>query len=147
MTVIKDKVFRYLVTRQGELVFLSTMSDELGLPERSIQNVMYRIKGTHPDMFSTAVRGRAWQVNMPSTTPTPQPYFGGAIEKAPGKSPEIVHDVVSAYPKALQNAAYGKSQKLEEPKEPRLFDEIGRSKDGDIIVMDKDNNLYRLDPI
>lgn len=118
-------VLKYLHERPGSVVFLDNMANDLGYEERKVQNAVYRIIGENPTLLRVKVRGRAWEVLKPV------PAFDPVVVEA---------DVVSEYPKILVNSQYGKV-------EPMLFDEIGKNSAGEIIAMDRDNNLYRVLPL
>jgi hypothetical protein len=138
----KDDVLRYLTTHVGKIVFLSDMAEDLNMDERSVQNVMYKLKGENPQLFKVQVRGRAWCVNGA----IPQPEF---VVPYPNTVRDAMTEIAATGPaasKLVNNALYGKRQF--DPQNPAIFDQVGVAENGDIIAMDSETNkLYRVIPL
>lgn len=122
---IQTRLLRYLEENKSKVQFLSEIAENLDLPQSSIKNAMYKIKGKHPHALAVVHRGQAWLWQGLNVS-----------EKV-----ETVN-AVSAYPPELQKVSASVTDEPTGP-DPRLFDEIGTAKDGSIIIADASGVLYR----
>jgi hypothetical protein len=123
---IASQVYEYMRAHPNEALFIHAIARDLGRNSGSVSTVLGRY-AQMPDINIVRVMGENG------------PVRGLYMYRTTGDIAEI--NAVSAYPeKVVNNSQYGSKIKP-------MYEFVGNTQSGDVIVRDEDDNLWRITPL
>lgn len=129
--VIAEKLLRYITDRPGVVLHKNDIAAELGLTPKQVSDNMYRLRERSGigDDIQVCIRAASWRY-MPSRNGVAS--VARSTDKAPCDDPS------QARTRRRRRRRGGK---------PMIFEEVGETHDGKVIVRDESNVLYRLEEL
>lgn len=127
--VIAEKLLRYITDRPGVVLHKNDIAAELGLTPKQVSDNVYRLRERSGigDDIQVCIRAASWRY-IPSRN---------AITPTPRRSNES----------ACDDPVPTKRRRRRRGGKPMIFEEVGETHDGKVIVRDESNVLYRLEEL
>lgn len=145
---IKVPLLKYFVDRPGVVIYIDDLAADTGLSRKQILSGIYNMRAgsSAPAVpIEVMIYGRAWRY-MPNTTLAPVVVK----TRKPAQPLTEVEAVESKKrPAAAPVSAMEARRKLGEPSGPalRMFEEVGNTRDGALILRADDGGLYRAEAL
>lgn len=164
---LRSDVIRVLTTSNGKLLYVEDIARQVQRSEKSVRNCMYNIRQTLPtigDHIEVLVAGKVWRYNDPSSASdaVPQPPDGSVNGQPVAATVDVPTRTVSAQrPRSSDDDGTGDGSDddetdvatapnvnvEEESGRLWLFEELGETDDGHLLVVDESGNPYKLIPL
>lgn len=129
----RTEVIRYLTDRPGQVVYRQDVATDVGVTADQVQSCVYNVIRNSPigANIEVVIGGNAWRY-VPSSPNATAPPINGAPQPTP---PSVTVPV---------NVGSRRSAPPVTPATSRVFEEIGESQDGTIIIQESETGaLYR----
>lgn len=116
-----DRILRYIQDKAGQPVYLDELMQQFQAPRGSIQTVMKRLRSKVPDLH-VVTAGRVWR---------------WAPDGTPAEAPS----------RAQVARAAGRRQPAQPQPAARVFEEVGTTRDGGVVIRDEQGAMWRASPL